>query len=179
MPRKIRPLKREVTPLNIDLVERLVEELKGGRLAGQPLIDEARFPESGAIRSVVIWDRWSGLKDDERTQVILEAYERAEGSDFRAKIAIAVGLTVPEAVDAGYLPFKVVLHLRSDDPVTDAECRQAMIEEGASVVGRSIKPQLRFLTVEDAEAGRDRLIQRLPKSDKVWIITQEISEIVD
>jgi hypothetical protein len=129
----------------------------------------------GTARVVVFWDRWDRLPLDERTAVILHAYERAEGREYRKKIALASGLTIPEGHAAGMLPFQILTAVRGSDPVTPEQCRQAMLEEGASTLMGPDAPQLRFPTEEDAEACRRRLIQRLPGSEPVWIINRELT----
>src|SRR5437764_11001146 len=128
MPRKRRgfeePPRRPVT----NLIERLADELKAGRQSGQPLIDEEEFP-SKKLRVNVIWDAWDRVPLEERTATILRAYEQAEGRDWRDRIALASGLTVPEAQAAGMLPYQVIAALRKGDPVTKDECRQALIDQ--------------------------------------------------
>ncbi|HLN26879.1 MAG TPA: hypothetical protein VK395_03990 [Gemmataceae bacterium] len=161
-----------------DLAERLAEELRRSRESGQPVIDEQEFP-TGKIRVTVIWDEWDRLPLEDRTAVILRAYDLAEGHGLRDRIALASGLTVPEAYAAGMLPFQIIPALRRDDAVTPEQCRQAMIDEGASVLLAADKPQLRFATEDEAEAARKRLAQRLPNSDQVWVITQEVGKVED
>jgi hypothetical protein len=178
MPRKRRGPEEQPRPTSGDLAERLADELRSNRPSGQPLIDEQEFP-SGAIRVSVIWDNWDRLPLEDRTAVILRAYEFAEGRDFRARIALASGLTVPEAHAAGMLPFQIIPALRRGDPVTPEECRRAMIDEGASTLLGSERPQLRFASAEDAEAARSRLVQRLPASEQVWVITQDVCQVED
>ncbi len=179
MPRIIRGTDRLVRPRHPELVARLVEELRASHESGQPIIDEQRFPESGAIRVYVIWDRWDRVPDEERTDTILQAYEEAEGKETRDRIAIAVGLTVPEASESGLLPYQVLPALRKDDPFSPEQCRSAMVEEGASILAGNEKPQLRFATMEEAEACRNRLARRLPGSEPIWMIAQEVSRIAD
>src|SRR6266536_4837638 len=140
-----------------DLAERLADELRSGREWGQPVIDEEEFP-TGKIRVTVIWDAWDRLPLEDRTAVILRAYDLAEGRGYRERIALASGLTVPEAYAAGMLPFQIIPALRRGDKVTPEECRQAMIDEGASTLLAPDKPQLRFATEEEAEAARRRLV---------------------
>ncbi len=48
------------------------------------------------------------------------------------------------------LPFQIIPALRKGDPVTLDQCRQAMIDEGASTLLGPDKPQLRFATEEEA-----------------------------
>jgi hypothetical protein len=118
-------------PVNLELTNRLAAELRNGRESGQPRIYEEVLP-SAQIRVTVIWDEWDKLSFDERTEIILRAYEQAESPDFRNQIALANGLTVPEAHAAGMLPVQIITALRSTVPVTFDECWEAMLAEGAS-----------------------------------------------
>jgi hypothetical protein len=173
MPRK--KLALDPTPRSDrKLSDRLVQELKSSRESGHPLIYEA---ELGAdrLRVLVIWDEWDGVPLEERTAAILDAFDRAEGNKYRKRIALASGLTVPEATATGMLPYQVGTALRKDDPVTLEQCRAAMLAEGASRLFGPDVLQLRFATLDEAEACRQRLIKSLPKSDNVWIITKDIS----
>ena len=113
MPRKQRQFEESPPAVIGDLVAKLADELQNSREYGQPVIDEERFP-TGKIRVVVIWDVWDGLPFEDRTAVILQAYERAEGREKRDAIALASGLTFPEAHAAGMLPFEVVLASRKE-----------------------------------------------------------------
>jgi hypothetical protein len=172
MPRKKRGVQEQSRHPAGDLADQLADELKNDRECGQPMIDEQEFT-TGKIRVTVIWDKWDRMPLEDRTAVIHRAYELAEGSGYRDKIALASGLTVPEAHAAGMLPFQIIPALRKGDHVTPEQCRQVMIDEGASTLVEPSKPQLRFATGEDAEACRKRLIQRLPDSALVWVLTQE------
>lgn len=155
------------------LVGKLADELIHARDSGQPLIYEQQFP-TGKLRVVVVWDAWDRSPLEDRTDVIHGAYDRAGG---RAKIALASGLTVPEAHAAGMLPFQVIPVLRKGDPVTLEECRAVMIADGASLLFGPDRPQLRFATEAEAEAARFRLAGRLPASEPVWHVTQEVAPV--
>ena len=178
MPRIKRGIEEKPRPVNGNLAERLADEIRNNRAAGQPVIDEQVFP-TGKIRVTVIWDAWDHLPLEDRTAVILRAYDLAEGGGYRDKIALASGLTVPEAYVAGMLPFQIIPALRKGDPVTADQCQKAMIDEGASTLLGADKPQLRFASEEEAEAGRKRLVKRLPNSEQVWVITQEVGKVDD
>lgn len=177
MPRKQRRFEEPSRPKADDLVEKLVDELRQKRESGQPVVDEEEFP-SGKLRVVVVWDEWERLPAaEDRTAIILRAYERAEGRDYRNRIALATGLTVPEAHAAGMLPFEVLPALRSTDPVTIEQCRAAMIAEGASQLFDPDIVKLHFATEDEAEAARRRLVHRLPESAAVWIINREAGSL--
>lgn len=177
MPRIILGPKRE-RPHFPDLVAELADELRTNRPCGQPLIREQRFPKTDVIRTTVIWDKWESLSDEDRLATILQAYEDVEGEAFRDRVALAIGLTVSEAHETGLLPFQVTTALRASDAVTAEECRDAMIEFGASVLSDPDRPVLRFATVEEAEQCVQQLVKRLPESEPVWIVTREAGRIV-
>src|SRR5271168_644509 len=133
MPRKRRGFAEPPRRTVGNLVERLVDELKSERPSGQPLIVEEEFP-SKKLRVNVIWDEWDCVPLEDRTATILRAYEQAEGPESRDRIALASGLTVPEAHAAGMLPVQTFPAVRKGDPVTLDQCRQALIAEGASIL---------------------------------------------
>jgi hypothetical protein len=155
------------------LMEELVAELRTDREFGQPQIDEQTFP-TGAISIRVIWDDWERVPQRLRTESILSAYQEVEGEEFRKRITLAIGLTVPEAHAAGLLPFRILAALRRDDPVSEDACRKAMIDLGASTLLDEQRPQLRFATLLQAEAAAKQLVQKLPGSESVWIVEQDM-----
>src|SRR4030081_3593356 len=130
MPRKRRGFEEPPRRAVGNLVEGLADELKSDRQSGQPMIEEEEFP-TRKLRVNVIWDEWDRVPLADRTATILRAYEEAEGREARDRLALASGLTVPEAHAAGMLPYQVIAAVRKGDPVTMDQCRQELIEEGA------------------------------------------------
>lgn len=177
MPRR-RLADEQPRPTSGDLVSRLADELNSDRETGQPLIYEQEFAAE-RIRVTVIWDEWDRLSMEGRTSIILEAYAQSEGPNYRERIALASGLTVPEAEAVGMLRFQIITALRKDDAVTIEDCRQAMIDVGASTLIDPDQPQLRFATQEEAEIALKELAKRLPNSEPVWVITQEVGKVND
>jgi hypothetical protein len=174
MPRKrIGP---EIRPVRArgGLAEKLAAELTSQHEFGQPLIYERVF-RTGKASVTVIWDEWVRIPLQERSATILRAYEMVEGPEARERVALANGLTVPEAHAAGMLPYQIIAALRKNDPVTREQVQQAFLEEGASRLLDPQAPQLRFATEEEAEACRQRLLRRFPGTDDVWIIHREIT----
>jgi hypothetical protein len=174
MPRKRMGPETPSVAAKKDLAEELAAELKGSRDYGQPVIYEQTF-RTGKARVTVIWDAWDGTPLQQRSATILRAYEMAEGAESRDRLALASGLTVPEAHAAGMLPYRIIAAVRGGDPVTSDQARQAMREEGGSLLFNPPGVQLRFATGEEAEAARQRLIRRFPGSDDVWIIDREVT----
>src|SRR6516165_11120824 len=153
------PLIRRVpNPAHVhaDLVKALQDEIRNPRESGQPRIEETEFPSS-SIRVTVIWDKWHGIPDEVRPEVILSAYEAVKGKAYRDRITLAIGLTVPEARELGMLPYGLYLSpaLRSGDPSMIEQCHRAMRAEGASDLFDSGGPELWLATEEEAEACKE------------------------
>lgn len=51
---------------------------------------------------LVIWDDWRDLSQQERSSLILRAYEAAHGADAAIDVSVAMGLTVSEAETLGF-----------------------------------------------------------------------------
>src|SRR5436190_14860935 len=143
MPR-IRREVTEDTTQHADLVARLADELRQDRAAGQPIIEELSLPKTGLLKVTVIWDRWESVRDEDRVRCIMQAYEQAQGTEAREQIALAVGVTFPEARDYRLVPFRIIPALRRGDTVTPDQCREAMIRVGASVLENPEHPLLMF-----------------------------------
>jgi hypothetical protein len=169
------PLFRKATRIAHDLAQ----ELKSERKFGQPRIVEEEFNITGRIRVVVLWDRWEHMTHEDRSNAIINAYKFAESKEFAERIGLVSGLTFPEAHASGMLPFQIIAAPRRGDPVTAEQCREAMIEAGASTLLDPDRPQLRFASEEEAEACRHHLILTLPGSDEVWVVTREVGQVVD
>lgn len=173
MPRKIIEVQPSLPATNNSLATTLAAELKSDRDFGQPLVYEQEYPTKRA-RATVIWDEWNKVPVEDRPAIILRAYELALGKEARDRIALANGLTVPEAATAGLLPYQVIAARRETDPVGSEDVRNAMIEQGASQLGPEGLLALRFATQEEAEACIERLTQALPASAPIWIISSDI-----
>ena len=155
------------------LTSNLADELKSDRKFGQPLIEEKHFP-TGLISVSVLWDRWQGINLQERPRIITQAYDLAETKDIAEKVRLATGSTFPEALNSGMFSHQIILALRDNDPFSESICRRAMIEEGASMLVDPIHPRLLFPTEGQAAASRDRLIERLPDSEPIWLLDRLI-----
>ncbi len=83
-------------------------------------------------------------------------------------------MTVPEATAAGMLHYQVLPAIRATDPVNVEDVEAAMVEQGASQLNEVDGPQLRLATREEDEAFRSRLIEKLPSSEPIWIISRDV-----
>lgn len=134
MPVKRRPVgNSDVGPFRA-LADELANELSRPKLFGQPLVDEETFTRTGLLGITVMWDKWENVPEIKRPSVILNAYERARGTEEKNRIAFAIGLSVAEAVDEGRLPFSIVPHLRRTDPFTADQVRALLREFGGTVL---------------------------------------------
>ena len=80
MPRKKIEVRSATTSAGAGLAGRLAEELKSGRACGQPVIYEQEYATKKS-RVTVIWDEWADASLEERSSIILRAYELAEGKE--------------------------------------------------------------------------------------------------
>ncbi len=88
---------------------------------------------------IVVWKELEGLWAEDRSQVILDAYQ-----DQRDRISMAMGVTYQEAIDQQLLPYTVVPMTRHGE-VDPAALRRAMLEEGGIALDGG-KVDLRFPT---------------------------------
>lgn len=157
-------------------VRRLAQELKSPGLGPQPLILEEEVSSTRSRHVRVIWDQWRNLSEEQRADVILEAYKQAEGKDFADQITISAGLTGPESLALGLLPWTVEPILSRRDGHTLEDYGRAINEEEKhAVLGvGSVKRHghLRYARKEDAEEAIRRLRTILPKSS--WTIAQDV-----
>ena len=171
MPR-IKLNKSSLTRINHNLVQELSKQLIDEDTVAQPLIYEYEL-RGKLLRTMVVWDKWLSLPLEERTAIILAAYKSQEYEN----IALASGLTIPEAVALGLLRFRVIPVLRKSDKVSQDTCWETMRSLGASLLfdvnGRGERPTLYFATREEAEQTIVELVKRLPGTDEIWTIVQE------
>jgi hypothetical protein len=161
-----KPLKK----INRQLVEKLSSYLTQNDYTSiyQPLIYEYKLQKS-LLRVIVIWDEWKILSLEERTAIILAAY-----SDYEAQnIALASGLTVPEGVMAGFLPFRVIPALRKTDQINQEHCWEIMTMMNASILFEENEPHLYFATKEESEKFIEMIERQYPETQEVWSIVRE------
>ncbi len=154
------------------LLASLVHELREPQPIGQPIILEEQTPETKTMRVYVIWDLWEECPRELRSDIILDAYGEARGDKIKQEITLVLGVTVPEAADMGLLSYTIEPTKRQLGSPSYDEHIDAMLKAGASVLTDPHRPQLRFASLEDAEAAVEHLQNILPKSK--WLITQEV-----
>jgi len=89
-------------PRHQEFANEIQRHLHGGdTLPDFPKIFEENFSRSASMHVYVIWQEWGEIKDTERSEIILEAYEQEKGRDFALTISVAIGLTPLEAREMG------------------------------------------------------------------------------
>jgi hypothetical protein len=86
-----------------DLERRLAQELDSPSSEGQPLVFEEPDAPAPVTRLFVVWDDWSEMNQQDRSAIILNAYEQSKGKDAVLQISVAMGLTTHEAEGMGIL----------------------------------------------------------------------------
>lgn len=155
------------------LVERLAQELQAPGMDLQPLILEEEISSTGSRHVHVIWDEWKDVADDQRADVVVEAYVQAEGKETADNITLAEGVSPNEALALGLLPWKLLpSRKKAKRPGDDEYAKAIRGEAGNTLLGAKAK-ELRYARQEDAEAAVPRLTKSLPGSH--WVVVQEVS----
>ncbi len=93
--RKLKP--RPVHPMAEILLERLIEEMRHpSEQTVEPVIIFEERP-SRVVELYVVWSEWVGLSMEERSEVIMDAYEAVYGLDRSRWVSMAIGVTPEEA----------------------------------------------------------------------------------
>ena len=95
---------RNLPEVNIEQITRqLTQEFEhyddAGQEYHQPLINIEQPGERTHL--LVIWDVWQALSREERSRMVMEAYEAARGRDAALNVSVAMGLTQDEALRLG------------------------------------------------------------------------------
>jgi hypothetical protein len=153
--------------IRASLLELLQQERANATLNG-PVIFEIPLDQSDKMDVMVIWDRWEGIRSEDRSELIRDAYK-----EEKDRIALALGVTYQEALQQQLLPYAIVSMAKREE-IDVAEIRDAMLEEGAMPVSAD-KAELRLPTMAMARAAHQRLWERLPKGR--WSIVETAAEI--
>lgn len=121
------------------------------------------------VEVVLIWENWKGIPFQERSKIILEAFDAAR-HDLREKVYTAIGRTIDEAITLGYLPFSITPLTHHEEGRLRDELLQIMRSEGA--IDTKAGPQLRFQSIEEAEEVYKRLLHRKP--GPYWTLIHEL-----
>jgi hypothetical protein len=69
----------------------------------QPYFQIQPQPPLNRVHITVIWDRWNKLSHQERSEIILDAYEKCQGQGSAQSVSVAMGLTQQEADRLGFI----------------------------------------------------------------------------
>jgi hypothetical protein len=136
----------------------------------QPFIFEQEIPETDTFHVIVFWERWTDVPPEERSSIILDAYEQADPATA-PNVTIAMGVTMDEAIRMNLLPFRVESAIRNaNSGVNVGKLKKTMLEQGA--VERSGGLELRFPTRQLAEEALERLCNKAPEGN--WTIAETV-----
>lgn len=89
---------------NQSLVDTLAQEFRTPSLEDQqPYYQIQQQPPSNRVHLTVIWDLWKNLSHQERSEIILDAYEAWRGQGSAETVSVAMGLTTAEAGRLGFV----------------------------------------------------------------------------
>jgi len=93
---------RKSHPSHPKMVAELVKHLgDDASLPPAPRIIEEEDRLSRSMHVYVFWDEWQSVPEQERSEIILEAYQEARGQQEMLRITVAMGLTPLEAKNLG------------------------------------------------------------------------------
>lgn len=102
MPYKLIPaVEPAVDPAYVDAIAQELRLMRPDGDFNAPLIIEEQTRQSDRIHVTVIWDRWGAVAPEDRSQIILDAYERVRGASAILTLSAALGLTHAEAKKLG------------------------------------------------------------------------------
>jgi hypothetical protein len=91
-------LKTRFDPAIDALRQRLIDEWRNPQeQVPAPVIIEEAGTQNRPTRLYVIWDDWTDLDQEERSEIIMDAYETVRGADKALQVTVAMGLTRREA----------------------------------------------------------------------------------
>jgi hypothetical protein len=132
------------------------------------VIFEIPLEQQDRMDVLVVWDAWTDLRSEDRSSIILDAYQ-----DQQQAIAQALGVTYQEAIEQQVLPY-AVLPMTRDGEIDPEAMKKAMLAEGGFLLDNG-KIDLRFPTMAMAQVAHQRLCDRLPKG--YWSIVQVVSPV--
>ena len=101
MPYRTEKPRRDVHPDHAQFDDTLVEEMKLGENGNGPDIIEQQVRNSNRTHVYVIWNGWAGVREEQRSAAILDAYTRHFGDERMRRVSIAMGLTPDEVQSLG------------------------------------------------------------------------------
>jgi hypothetical protein len=152
------------------LLNTLKNEWNNPKESGLPIIIEDQSLRTKSVRLYVIWDRFSEVPRDVRSQLIAEAYKDIH-RDASEQITLIIGYDVEEAVNVGLLPYKIECRLKSSEKETYEKCRQALLQFGAWQ--RRGQLELRFADEKNARKVYSNLQQQC--QGPFWAFVIEIN----
>ena len=88
-------------PSYVDAVAQELRQMRPDGSASAPLIIEEQTRHSSRIHVTVIWDQWAAVAPEDRSRIILDAYERVRGPESILNLSAALGLTHADAKKLG------------------------------------------------------------------------------
>src|SRR5271157_2408977 len=145
------------------LLSRLADERQGLSTQGGPVIFEIPLEQSDKLDVMVVWEAWQGVRSEDRTRLIQEAYREQQDS-----LALALGVTYEEAIEQGLLPFRVRPRFRQQVDFREEALRSASLSVGGFERPDNVI-ELRYPSRTVAEETIRRLEELLPGTE--WSVS--------
>jgi len=161
------------------LLAKLKDEIDGKTTSAEgPVVFEIPMG-SECFDILVVWREWLGVRSEDRTALILEAY-----GDRQANISQALGVTYEEAMQQQLLPYAVVSFLEENQEFASKACHgdpseiKALLDkirqakrENDGIVLRDGRVELRFPDRKMAESAQLKLLAQKESHKFFWMIS--------
>jgi hypothetical protein len=87
------------------LTRRLAREWKKPKKSGEPVIVQKSSRASHSAQIYVVWSEWGDLSQEDRSEIIMDAYEQTHSPQEALILTVAMGLTPAEA-DKMEIPYR-------------------------------------------------------------------------
>ncbi len=85
-----------------DLLNRLLQEWENpDSTLTEPVIIEENGTQDRPIKIFVVWSEWAELNQQERSEIIMDAFEKLRSPQQSLRVTVAMGLTQDEAARMG------------------------------------------------------------------------------
>lgn len=102
MPYKLIPaVEPTFDPVYVDAIAQELRLMRPDGDPDAPLIIEEQTHHSDRTHVTVIWDLWGKVAPEDRSRIILDAYERVRGASAILTLSAVLGLTHAEAKKLG------------------------------------------------------------------------------
>jgi len=93
----VKEMSRKPSPQAEELRELLAREWRKPAKSGEPVILQRTGDATHSTHLIVVWAKWDSLTQEERSEIIMDAYQETHSPEQVLNVTVAMGLTPDEA----------------------------------------------------------------------------------